>query len=145
MTTVRQLLEQKGSEVWTIRPDDTVAKALAEMRDRDIGSLVVVDEEGRVVGMFTERHYARNVFLKGRSSPTTRVAEVMRADPLYVRPDQDIRECVSLVTYKRVRHLPVLDGSTLVGLVSIGDLLKATIAAREFDVEQLVRYVSEAG
>jgi CBS domain-containing protein len=141
MTVVRHILDKKGAVVWTIRPDDTVSAAIEEMARKDVGALVVVDS-GNPVGIFTERHYARNVFLKGRSSPTTAVKDVMRTGFAYVTPHRTVEECMAIMTAKRVRHLPVMDDGNLVGLISIGDLVKSIIEDREFVIDQLTNYIS---
>jgi CBS domain-containing protein len=141
MTIVRHILDKKGQFVWTIRPDDTVFAAIEEMARKDVGALVVVDN-GDPIGIFTERHYARNVFLKGRSSPTTVVKDVMRTGFLYVTPDRTVEECMAIMTVERVRHLPVMDDGNLVGLISIGDLVKSIIEDREFVIGQLTNYIT---
>ena len=141
MTIVRHILDKKGQFVWTIRPDDTVFAAIEEMARKDVGALVVVDN-GDPIGIFTERHYARNVFLKGRSSPTTVVKDVMRTGFLYVTPDRTVEECMAVMTVERVRHLPVMDDGNLVGLISIGDLVKSIIEDREFVIGQLTNYIT---
>jgi CBS domain-containing protein len=141
MTIVRHILDKKGQFVWTIRPDDTVFAAIEEMARKDVGALVVV-ENGDPIGIFTERHYARNVFLKGRSSPTTVVKDVMRTGFLYVTPDRTVEECMAIMTAERVRHLPVMDDGSLVGLISIGDLVKSIIEDREFVIDQLTNYIT---
>ena len=138
--TVRQILETKGHEVYSVAPDHTVEDALRMMAEKNVGAVLVKNGE-RLVGIFTERHYARNVFLKGRSSPTTPVRDVMAKDVIYVEPGQTAEACMALMTEKRIRHMPVLCEDRIVGVVSIGDLMKATIADREFDIEQLVLYV----
>jgi CBS domain-containing protein len=140
ITTVEQVLDRKGHEVWTVRPDDFVLHALEEMARYDVGALVVT-EDGGPVGLFTERIYARNVFLKGRSSPTTPVRDVMQRDVIYVRPDQTTDQCMAIMTEKRARHLPVLADGKLVGLISIGDLVKSRIDLQEFIIEELVNYI----
>lgn len=140
MTTVEQVLDKKGRDVWTIHPDNSVFQALQEMASKDVGALVAIEYE-TPVGIFTERNYARNVFLKGRSSPTTLVRDVMRTDVIYVRPDQTVNQCMAIMTEKRVRHLPVLQEGNLVGLVSIGDLVKSIINQQKFTIEQLVNYI----
>ncbi len=140
MTTVRQLLGQKGRMVWCIHPDATVFDAIARMAEKDIGSLVVVDD-GNVVGIVTERHYARNVVLKGKTSPTTLVGDIMETRVVAVRPSYTVEECMALMTNNRVRHLPVLDGKELVGIVSIGDLVKSIIGEQKFVIEQLEHYI----
>jgi len=141
MTIVRHILDKKGQFVWTIRPDDTVFAAIEEMARKDVGALVVVDKADPI-GIFTERHYARNVFLKGRSSPTTVVKDVMRTGFLYVTPDRTVEECMAIMTVERVRHLPVMDDGNLVGLISIGDLVKSIIEDREFVIDQLTNYIT---
>jgi CBS domain-containing protein len=141
MTIVRHILDEKGQLVWTIRPDDTVFAAIEEMARKDVGALVVVDN-GDPVGIFTERHYARDVFLKGRSSPTTAVKDVMRTGFLSVTPERTVEECMAIMTAERVRHLPVMDDGSLVGLISIGDLVKSIIEDREFVIDQLTNYIS---
>lgn len=141
MTQISHLLESKGHEVWTIQPDDTVLHALEEMAGKDIGGLVVV-ENGEYVGIFTERQYARNVFLKGRASPSTPIRDVMRTDRLFLRPDQTIQECMIVMSEKKVRHLPVLDQGRICGVVTIGDVLRSLVSDKEFDIGQLVNYIS---
>ena len=141
MTSVQHILDKKGQLVWTIRPDDTVFAAIEEMARKDVGALVVIDK-GDPIGIFTERHYARNVFLKGRSSPTTVVRDVMRTGFLYVTPERTVEECMAIMTVERVRHLPVMDDGNLVGLVSIGDLVKSIIEDREFVIDQLTSYIT---
>ena len=141
MTIVRHILDKKGQLVWTIRPDDTVFAAIEEMARKDVGALVVV-ENGDPIGIFTERHYARDVFLKGRSSPTTVVKDVMRTGFLYVTPERTVEECMAIMTAERVRHLPVMDDGNLVGLISIGDLVKSIIEDREFVIDQLTNYIA---
>jgi CBS domain-containing protein len=141
MTTVERILENKGREVWTIDPDDSVLHALEEMANKNVGALVAMENE-MPVGIFTERNYARNIFLKGRSSPTTPVRDVMRTDVIYVRPDQTVEQCMAIMTEKRVRHLPVLHEGKMTGIVSIGDLVKSTIDQQKFTIEQLVNYIS---
>ena len=141
MTIVQHILDKKGQLVWTIRPDDTVFAAIEEMARKDIGALVVI-AKGDPIGIFTERHYARNVFLKGRSSPTTVVRDVMRTGFLYVTPERTVEECMAIMTVERVRHLPVMDDGNLVGLISIGDLVKSIIEDREFVIDQLTNYIT---
>jgi CBS domain-containing protein len=141
MTIVRHILDKKGQLVWTIGPDDTVFAAIQEMARKDVGAIVVV-ENGDPIGIFTERHYARDVFLKGRSSPTTVVKDVMRTGFLYVTPERTVEECMAIMTAERVRHLPVMDDGSLVGLISIGDLVKSIIEDREFVIDQLTNYIT---
>ncbi|MBM3320007.1 MAG: CBS domain-containing protein [Candidatus Eisenbacteria bacterium] len=141
MTTVRQLLQAKNAEVWTVRPDALVYEALQMMAEKDVGALPVV-EGGRVVGIFSERDYARKVVLKGKSSRTSPVREMMTARVLFVSPAETVEECMKLMTEKRVRHLPVLEEGRLVGIVSIGDAVKKVIADQQFTIEVLEKYIT---
>lgn len=141
MAFVRDILEAKGHDIYRVGPDDMVLAALKLMAERDIGA-VLVTEGDRLVGIFTERHYARDVFLKGRASPDTRVGEVMEREVLTVSPDESVDLCMALMTERRIRHLPVMAGGRLVGMISIGDLMKRIIEDREFDIGQLVEYVA---
>ena len=138
--TVKHLLEQKGRNLWSIDPDATVLDAVAKMAEKDIGSLVVMDGE-KFIGIITERHYSRNVILKGKASPTTLVRDIMERNVIHVQPEQSVEQCMALMTDKRVRHLPVLAGTKVIGIVSIGDLLKFVISKQEFVIEQLEHYV----
>ena len=140
MTTLQVLLEGKGHDVWSVHPDDTVLDAIKVLAEKDIGALIVIEDD-KPVGIFSERDYARNVYLKGKSSPETLVRDVMAAPVICVRPDQSVDECMSLMTEKRFRHLPVLDGDELVGMVSIGDLVKSVIAEQQFNIEKLEHYI----
>ena len=138
--TVRHILQQKGRDFWTIDPDATVFDALAKMAEKDVGSLVVMDRE-KLIGIITERHYSRNVILKGKTSPTTLVREIMERNVVHVRPDQSVELCMALMTEKRVRHLPVLEGDKVMGIVSIGDLLKSIISKQKFVIDELEHYI----
>jgi len=140
MTTIQQVLDKKGHEVLSVRPDNSVFDAIKKMADKNVGSVVVIDD-GKPVGIFTERHYARKVFLEGKASPTTRVGDIMETRVACAWPEQTVDECMAVMTEKRVRHLPVLHHKKLVGLISIGDLVKSKIADQEFAIEQLVDYV----
>lgn len=140
MATIQQVLDKKGREVLSVEPDDTVLDAISKMAERNVGSVAVI-EDGRLIGLFTERHYARKVFLKGKASPTTRIREVMETDVACARPDETVDECMAIMTEKRVRHLPVMLRDELVGMVSIGDLVKSKIADQQFTIDRLVDYV----
>jgi CBS domain-containing protein len=140
METVRQLLDKKGQEVWSVNPDDSVFDAIKKMASKNIGSLVVLVDD-QIVGIITERHYARHVILEGKSSPETPVRDIMTTPVVCARTDQTIPECMAVMTKKRVRHLPVVDQNRVVGLVSIGDLVKSIIADQEFTIEQLIHYI----
>lgn len=141
MQTVESILSKKGSEVRSVAPDDTVLHALGVMAEHDIGGVVVLDGE-RLVGILTERDYARRVVLLGRASRDVPVSEIMTSHVCCVSPDRTIEECMALMTDKRIRHLPVLDHKKVVGLISIGDVVKATIAEQEFEIAQLNSYIS---
>ncbi len=141
MKTIKELLAQKGTAVHTVGPDASVYEAISLMAEKDVGALVVVDGES-LVGIVTERDYARKITLEGRVSRDTRVAEIMTRRVACARPDQTVEECMALMTDKRVRHLPVLEDERLVGLISIGDLVKAIIAEQQFLIEQLEHYIS---
>jgi CBS domain-containing protein len=138
--TVKHLLEHKGWNVWTIGPDATVLEAVAKMAEKDIGSLVVMEGE-KLVGVITERHYSRNVILKGKASPTTLVRDIMESDVIHVRSEQSVELCMALMTEKRVRHLPVVEDTKVIGIISIGDLLKFIISKKEIAIDQLERYI----
>ena len=140
MTTLRQLLDQKGRKTWSIHPDATVFDAIAKMAEKDIGSLVVMDGD-ELLGIITERHYARNVVLKGKASPATRVRDIMERHVVIARPEQYVEHAMALMNEKRVRHLPVLEGNSLVGIVSIGDLVKSIIGDQKFTIDQLEHYI----
>jgi CBS domain-containing protein len=135
--------DQKGRQVWSVAPGNTVYDAIKMTADKDVGALVVIDGS-RVVGIVTERDYARNVFLKGRASPQTLVGEIMARNVVCVKPDKSIEECMAIMSAKRVRHLPVIDDDELLGIVSIGDLVKSIIGEREFVIEQLEHYIRGA-
>ncbi len=141
MATVRQILDAKGHDVATIGPDATVYNAIKKLADENIGSLVVMDDE-KIVGIVTERDYARNVILKGKASPTTLVKDIMSTRVVCVGPEQSVEECMALMTDKAIRHLPVLESKRLVGMVSIGDLVKSIIGDQKFIIEQLEHYIS---
>ena len=141
MTTIKQLLDTKGNEVLSIGPEDSVYDAIKLMAERNIGSLIVVDS-GALIGIMTERHYARNVFLKGRSSPKTMVGDIMSTRVVCAVPEQTVEEAMAVMTEKGVRHLPVLDGKEVVGIISIGDLVKSIIEGQQFVIDQLERYIS---
>ena len=141
MKTVRDILEVKGRMVWSVDPGSTVFDALSLMAEKEIGALVVLDE-ARVAGIISERDYARKVILHGRASPTTRVEEIMTSHVAYTHLDQSIEECMAIMTDKRIRHLPVLQDGNLIGIISIGDLVKAIIADQKFMIEQLERYIT---
>lgn len=141
MKSALQLVEAKGGDIWSVSPQSSVIDALRLMAEKEIGA-VLVTQDGGLVGVLSERDYARKVILAGRSSSDTRVEEIMTREVVCAGPAHTVQECMALMTEKRVRHLPVLDGDTLLGMVSIGDLVKETIAEQQFIIEQLERYIS---
>ena len=141
MKTVKELLQAKGYDVWTIAPDASVYDALRLMADKNVGAVLVIDG-GNLVGILSERDYARKVILEGKSSKHTPVREIMTEKVLCVRTDQTAEECMALMTNKRVRHLPALEGDRLLGVISIGDVVKAIISEQEFMIEQLENYIT---
>jgi len=141
MKTVSDLLRTKGSGVASVMPGVPVYEALQIMAERNVGALMVLDGR-KLVGVFSERDYARKVILMGKSSKEIPVREIMSTHVLYVRPQQTIDDCMALMTDKRVRHLPVLAEEELVGVISIGDVVKAKIAEQEFMIEQLQNYIT---
>jgi CBS domain-containing protein len=141
LATVKQILDSKGHEVWSVSPDDTVFDALKLMAEKNIGALLVM-EVGNLIGIISERDYARKVVLEGRSSIDTPVQEIMTPRVLYVHTNQSIEECMAIMTDKHIRHLPVLEDDELVGVISIGDVVKEMISHQEFVIEQLENYIA---
>ena len=138
--TVCSILRRKGGEVWTISPESTVYDALLMLADRDIGALLVA-ESGRLVGIISERDYARKVILKDKRSKDTTVHEIMATDLVTVTPDHTVDECMRIMTRHRIRHLPVLEEGKLAGVVSIGDLVNSIISAQAETIDQLSNYI----
>jgi CBS domain-containing protein len=141
MRLVSDILNSKGNDVWAVRPDDSIFDSLQTMADKGIGAVLVMDGD-KLVGIVTERDYARKVILEGKSSKTSSVSEVMTRKVLCVNPDRTIDECMALMTDKRARHLPVLDHKRVIGVVSIGDLVKAVISEQQVIIDQLQHYIS---
>jgi CBS domain-containing protein len=142
MKTAAQILKSKPDQtVHTIEPTASAYEAVKLMADRNVGALVVV-ERGKVVGIVSERDYARKIVLMARSSKDTPLSQIMSSPVMYVQPDQTSEECMVLMTENRLRHLPVMDSGQLIGLVSIGDLVKATISEQKFIIEQLEHYIT---
>jgi CBS domain-containing protein len=144
MKTVGDVLRAKGSAVCAAKPDETVYHALTVMAEKNIGALIVREGE-RVVGIFSERDYARQVELKGKASKDTPLRDVMTSRVVFVRPEQSLEECMALMTDKRIRHLPVLEEAQLAGILSIGDVVKAVISEKEFLISQLENYITSGG
>jgi CBS domain-containing protein len=140
-TTVEEILQQKGHDVWTISPKATVMEALKLMAEKHIGALVVTHDD-QVVGIISERDYARKVILRGRSSINTHVKEIMTDKVYYVDPKSTAEECLILTTQQSIRHLPVLENDKLVGLISIGDVVKSIIGEQETEIRQLSDYIT---
>jgi CBS domain-containing protein len=140
-TTVRQILSAKGSHAWSVPPETTVIEALRLMAEKEVGAVLVQRGE-ELAGIFSERVYARKVILRGRSSRDTPVSEVMTTRVYGVGPETTSDECLGLMTEKRVRHLPVLEGKRIAGVISIGDVVKAILADQRFAIEQLESYIT---
>lgn len=141
MKLVSDILNSKGHEIWAVKPDDTVFESLQLMAEKEVGALLVMDED-RLVGIVTERDYARKVILEGKSSKDSSIAEVMTKHVLCVTPERTVDECMALMTDKRARNLPVVDHKRVIGLVSIGDLVKALISEQQVLIDQLQHYIS---
>jgi len=139
--TVARLLESKGNQVWSVSPDASVYAALQLMEEKGVGALLVLDGE-ELAGVMSERDYARKVILQGKSSRETPVRAIMSKKVYYVRPDQRIEECMAVMTQKAVRHLPVMEGEALVGIISIGDVVKAIISEQRFIIDQLEQFIT---
>ncbi len=139
--TIGSILGAKGPEIWSVTAQTTVYEAIALMADKGVGALLVMDGD-QLVGIVSERDYARKVILQGRSSKETSVGEIMTADLVTVTPEHRVEECMRIMTHARIRHLPVLDGAKLAGIVSIGDLVKAVIAEQQQTIDHLHTYIA---
>jgi CBS domain-containing protein len=142
MTTVKRILDSKGHDVWTISPDASVFQAIREMAEREVGALVVMEGDA-LAGIISERDYARKVILQGHSSHAIRVADIMTRDVVTAALDDTAETCMTVMTERRIRHLPVVDQSRTVGMISIGDLVRAVIADQQFVIAQLANYVTQ--
>ena len=140
MATIKNLLDGKGYDVWSVHPDDSVFKALELMAAKNIGALVVMEED-QLVGIFSERDYARKVTLKGKTPHDTNVREIMTAEVIGLSVDQTVEHCMALMTTHHFRHLPIFEGEELIGIISIGDAVKSVIAEQEFMIDQLENYI----
>jgi CBS domain-containing protein len=145
MIYIRQILRTKSGQVWSVKPDQTVYEALELMALKDIGAVLVVDTHNKMVGIFSERDYARKVILMGRSSRTTTVEELMTHDVITVNPDTTLREAMELMTHRRIRHLPVMDNAKLVGIVTIGDVVNAVISDQAEMISAMQNYITGTG
>lgn len=141
MKLVKNILETKGGTIWQIAPNDSVLDAIKMMAEKGIGALLVMDGE-KLAGIISERDYARKIILKGRSSEATPVRDIMTAQVICARPEQTVEECMSLMTEKHIRHLPVVRDENVVGVLSIGDLVKAIIEEQHFTIKQLEMYIT---
>ncbi len=141
MLKVMDVLDTKDNNIWSISPRETAFKAIEMMADKDIGALLVIDE-GELVGVFSERDYARKVILKGRSSKEVKVGELMTSPVLSIHPEKNIEECMALMTTAHHRHLPVVETGKLIGLVSIGDVVNALITTQRIEIQDLKNYIT---
>jgi CBS domain-containing protein len=139
--TIDGILTQKGTEIFSVAPDATVFEAVEIMANKNVGALLVV-QEGKLVGMISERDYTRKVMLRGKRSRETQVHEIMSSDPTVVHPGEPVENCLRMMTDKRIRHLPVVDGDTIRGVISIGDLVKWVIATQSAAIQHLEMYIS---
>lgn len=141
MKTVEHLLAAKMPDIWSVSPDDTVFTAIELMAEKSIGAVVVLDRN-KLVGIMSERDYARKVILKNRSSKETRVRDIMTSKVITIRPDQSIEACMAIMTEKKIRHLPVQNDEGLVGIISIGDVVRSIISEHEYTIQQLESYIT---
>ena len=144
MITVKDLLDKKGTEYYYVKPHATVFEALQKMAEKECGALMVI-EDGKLVGMFSERDYARKIILAGKSSKEAVVAELMTKLMVTVKPSTSINDCMALMTEKRVRHLPVLDHNEIAGMISIGDVVNAVIREQNITIKDLENYITGSG
>lgn len=143
MKTAHHILDKKGHDVWSVHPDDSVFDAIQKMANKDIGALVVIEDD-KLVGIFSERDYARNVILLGKSSPKTSVREIMVTRVICARLDQTVEECMTVMTEKHVRHLPVMHEKQLIGMITIGDVVKSIIGDQKSTIKDLYHYIQTA-
>ena len=140
MKLVQQIINSKGHDVWSIHPDNSVFDAIQEMADKNVGALVVVEDD-KLAGIISERDYARKVILKGKSSKKTIVREIMVSKVICARLDQTIDDCMAIMTEKRIRHLPVMHENQLTGMITLGDVVKSIIEDQKFEIDELSHYI----
>lgn len=138
---VKQILDSKGRDIWSVNPENSVFEVIKIMAEKGVGALLVMDDD-ELVGIVSERDYARKVILKGRSSKGTPVKDIMTREVITTEPEKTIEDCMTLMTEKRIRHLPVVFDEKVVGVLSIGDLVKSIIADQQFQIEQLENYIT---
>jgi CBS domain-containing protein len=142
MGKVRNILQAKGNQVFSVDPTTTVYRAIELMSEKNIGGLIITDADGKMLGIFTERDYARRVILQGRSSKDTLIGEIMTSNPVTVSPDNSIEDCMKLMTARFIRHLPVVDNDCLCGMISIGDVVRSIIDEQRSIIEELEVYIT---
>jgi CBS domain-containing protein len=143
MNTVKEMLDQKGRGIWSIEASQSVYQAIEKMAEMEVGALTVLDGDSRLAGIVSERDYARKVILKNKSSRETHIADVMTTEVVSVDEETSVEQCLSLMDQKKIRHLPVIDGQTLVGMITVGDLLKFRIKNQSVAIEELEGYIME--
>lgn len=141
MDNVGNILKQKGNQVWSIGPEDTVYRALEILAEKNIGVLLVMEGE-KVVGIFSERDYARKVILKGKSSAEMEVGEIMSKDVLYASPDDSVEKCMAIITENKIRHLPIMQDGKLLGMITSGDIINHIISRQKFEIQELKKYIT---
>jgi len=141
MITIEQLLNNKDDQIWSVEPKTSIFEALKIMSDKEIGALLVIEDE-KLVGIFSERDYARKVILKGKSSKNTQVGELMTKKVLYIDPEKTINDCMAIMTDKHIRHLPVIENDKVIGMVTIGDVINQIISEQEFTIQHLENYIT---
>ena len=141
MDTIEKLLSEKGNTIWTVSPEDSVFDAIKKMSSKSVGALPVVVDE-KLIGIISERDYTRKVILEGRTSKETKVKDIMTSKVFHTSPQQKVEECMAVMTQHHIRHLPVIDGGELVGMISVGDVVKYVISDQKFKIEQLEQTIS---
>lgn len=145
MTTVKQMLDEKGYDYFTVNPDATVFEALQIMADKNVGALMVIDDEGKFTGMFSERDYARKIILAGKSSKESFVKELMTTELYTIKPDATVLDCMAVMSDRHIRHIPVLDQNKIIGIISIGDVVNTIIHEQKATINDLEKYITASG